>query len=67
MIKVMDMPYSIHELVRQNIDNTFTIFINAHDCAERQQLSIKHAINHIRNGDFNDMGINASMLEVDRH
>lgn len=53
-ILYLDLPYRIHGFVFHDDDQNVCIVINAHDCWERQQQTIQHELEHIRNGDMYD-------------
>lgn len=63
--QVIDMDVLVGEQVVKNKDDSYTIFLNARLSYERQLSAYWHAINHIKNGDF-DKG-NADIIEQKAH
>lgn len=63
--QVIDMDVLVGEQVVKNKDDSYTIFLNARLSYERQLAAYWHAINHIKNGDF-DKG-NADIIEQKAH
>lgn len=63
--QVIDMDVLVGEQVVKNKDDSYTIFLNARLSYERQLAAYWHAINHIKNGDF-DKG-NANIIEQKAH
>lgn len=59
------MDVLVGEQVVKNKDDSYTIFLNARLSYERQVAAYWHAINHIKNGDF-DKG-NADIIEQKAH
>ena len=43
---------SVNEMVTENEDGSFTIFVNNNLCDSKRLKAINHAIWHIRNRDF---------------
>ena len=52
VIRIVDMPHGIHGSVTPNDDGTFSVYINARDCCERQRKAADHERKHIENDDF---------------
>ena len=65
-VYLVDLPHEVHECVRENTDNTYTVVVNARDCRERQIESVNHAIRHIEEDDFREE-VDVNNLEFDRH
>lgn len=42
----------VNEAVTENEDGSYTIFVNNNLCESKRIRAIKHAIDHIKNGDF---------------
>ena len=63
--QVIDMDVLVGEQVVKNKDDSYTIFLNARLSYERQLAAYWHAINHIKNGNF-DKG-NADIIEQKAH
>ena len=51
LVDLKDSP--AEEVVVQNEDGSYTVFINARIAYERQQEALEHAMRHIDNDDFN--------------
>lgn len=43
---------SVNEMVTENEDGSFTIFVNSNLCESKRMRAINHAIMHIKNRDF---------------
>ena len=43
---------TVNEVITENEDSSFTIFINANLCESKRLKAINHAIRHIREHDF---------------
>ena len=69
-IEYMDLPCKIHGLTAYYFDEDgqafYTVFVNARDSIERQQKTLQHELDHIRNGDLCTM-LSVQDLEVLRH
>lgn len=59
------MDVLVGEQVVKNKDDSYTIFLNARLSCERQLSAYWHAINHIKNGDFEKT--NADTIEKNAH
>ena len=51
-VQILDMDTLIPEQLVKNPDNSYTIFINARLSREAQLKAYQHALNHIKNEDF---------------
>lgn len=51
-VQVLDMDTMIPEQLIKNSDDSYTIFINARLSQEAQLKAYQHALNHIKNDDF---------------
>lgn len=51
-VQVLDMDTMVSEQLVKNSDNSYTIFINARLSREAQLKAYRHALNHIKNEDF---------------
>ena len=51
-VKILDMDTMVPEHLVKNADDTYTIFINARLSQESRLKSYLHALNHIKNRDF---------------
>lgn len=63
--KIIDMDVLVGEQITANSDGSYTIFLNARLSHERQLSAYWHAINHIKNGDFDKD--NANAIEKEAH
>ena len=43
---------TVNEAVTENEDGSYTIFVNKSLCESKQIKAINHALNHIKNNDF---------------
>lgn len=43
---------NVNEVVTENEDGSFTIFVNENLCDSKRMKAINHAFRHIRNRDF---------------
>ncbi len=59
------MDVLVGEQIVKNKDDSYTIFLNARLSYERQLSAYQHAINHIKNGDFDKD--NADAIEQEAH
>jgi hypothetical protein len=66
-IHVIKMPHDIHGFSCPHIDGSFSIYLNAYDCRERQTQAYENEIKHIEDGDYAQCGIVVDMLEAERH
>lgn len=51
-VEIIDMDTTAEEMVTENADGSYTIFINARIAFNRQQEAVEHAIRHIKDQDF---------------
>ena len=51
-VSVLDMVYGIRESVHPNPDGSYTIFLNAHYNSDTLQRAYLHALEHIKNHDW---------------
>lgn len=63
--QLIDMDVLISEQIVRNRDDSYTIFLNSRLNHERQMAAYWHAINHIKNGDFDKE--NADVIEQKAH
>ena len=58
-VRLVDFPTTkVSEAVTQNVDGSYTIFINS-KMANREQISAyAHALRHIKSGDFEKNDVN---------
>lgn len=66
-VYIVDLPHEVHECVRENIDNTYTVIVNARDCREKQDESVRHALSHIEQCDFDKIEMSVNEIESHRH
>jgi len=62
----LDMPVSIPGFVKANPDTTYTIILNARHTQERRMRAYRHEMNHIINGDYDQLR-DADVLEISNH
>ena len=63
--RIIDMDTLIGEQVVKNVDDSYTILLNARLSSEKQMECYRHALNHINNNDF-EKEI-ADKIEFDSH
>ena len=51
-VVLIDLDEMIGESIMQNSDDSYTIIINSKWSAEMQKKCFEHALNHVRNNDF---------------
>lgn len=56
---------SVNEMVTENEDGSFTIFVNSNLCESKRMRAINHAITHIKNRDFEKE--NVQEIELHAH
>lgn len=56
---------TVNEMVTENEDGSFTIFVNNNLCDSKRLKAINHAIGHIKNRDFEKADIQE--IEVSAH
>lgn len=67
IVTVMDFKTTeIHEIVTPNPDGTYSIFLNARDCREKNMESYLHALGHIMNDDFDKFDVQEIETEAHR-
>ena len=64
-VHIMDLPGSAEEAVTENEDGTYSIFIDAQLSPLGREKAYQHAIEHIKNGDFEKE--NVQEIELDAH
>lgn len=64
-VRYLDMDVNVSEHIVQNPDGSYTIFLNSRLSWERLQEAYDHAINHIKNCDFEKT--DAQKIEYDAH
>ena len=57
----------IKETVTENEDGTYSIFLNARHTAENRLQAYLHAVEHIRNNDFEKKNADIDSIEAERH
>lgn len=62
---LMDMEYGIHEQVIKASDGHHTILLNARDADNQRMKGYEHAIEHLRNDDFEKADV--QKIETDAH
>lgn len=43
-----------NEAITENEDGSYTIFVNPNLCESKRMKAIRHALNHIKDGDFGE-------------
>ena len=56
---------TVNEVITENEDNSFTIFINANLCESKRLKAINHVIRHIKERDFEK--IDVQKIEMSAH
>ena len=65
-IRLIDLPYSVDELVSLDEEGFANIYLNARHSYEKQKKSLRHAIKHLDNDDFyNNKDIQTVEREAD--
>ncbi len=64
-VQLMDMDTMIPEHLVKNDDDTYTIFLNARLSKDRQLKSYYHALQHIKENDFEE--VNVQKIELEAH
>lgn len=64
-VQLMDMDTMIPEHLVKNDDDTYTIFLNARLSKDRQLKSYFHALQHIKENDFEE--VNVQKIELEAH
>ena len=52
IVKLLDLPYAVHGLLRQNEDSSYTILLNSRDSLERNRQAYQHELKHLSRNDF---------------
>lgn len=63
-VQLMDMDTKIPEHLVKNDDDTYTIFLNARLSRDRQLRSYYHALQHIKENDFEEEDVQEIELEA---
>ena len=64
-VVMLDMDLMVHEQITKNNDDSFTIFLNSKLTSEARLIAYEHAMQHIRNKDFDKN--NVDEIELDAH
>lgn len=64
-VHLLNLPDGTSETVSENSDGTYSIFINARLSTDRQLRAYRHALKHIRSGDFDKIDVQA--IELNAH
>ena len=62
---LMDLPPMVGETIFHNADDSFTILINSRWSTSRQKDCFEHALNHVRNDDWEKE--NVQEIEYENH
>lgn len=65
-VRIEDIPTTLHSLVRENPDDSYTVILNARMNHETQCAALKHEIEHMRFDDMNSTE-SADAIELIRH
>ena len=65
IVKLLDLPYAVHGLLRQNEDSSYTILLNSRDSLERNRQAYQHELIHLNLNDF--CHGNVSVQEKEAH
>lgn len=64
-VRFLDLPCTVHGLLRQNEDSSYTILLNSRDSLERNRQAYQHELNHLNRNDFRQG--NVSVQEKEAH
>lgn len=65
-VRLIDLPYSVDEMVSIDEEGFASIFLNARHSHEQQQKSLRHALRHLDKDDFyNDKDIRTVEARAD--
>ena len=64
-VQLLDMELGVHEQIVKNSDDTFTIFINTRYSSDSQIEAFNHALEHIRNDDYEKTDV--QLIELEAH
>ena len=65
-VRLIDLPYSVDEMVSLDEEGFASIYLNARHSYEKQRKSLRHAIRHLNGNDFyNDKDIRTIEQEAD--
>ena len=64
-IFLVGMPYSVHELISPTADGEYNIYINSILSNAKRIEAYHHALEHIKNGDFDANNIGADVQEIE--
>ena len=62
---LIDLDTMVGETICKNADDSFTVFINSRWSSEMQKRCFCHALDHIRNNDWEKNDVN--QIEKERH
>ena len=67
-VQLVDLKISsVDELVRHNEDDSYTIILNSRQASNRLERAYRHALWHIKNGDFCDRERSIGEIECLAH
>lgn len=55
IIRLIDMPETIHGVTRKDAEGDYNIYLNAKLCADARAEAFRHEIEHIRRGHFYEL------------
>lgn len=64
-VVITDLDNMIGECICHNADDSYTIFLNSRWSSEEQRFCLLHALDHVRNNDWEKYDINE--IERERH
>ena len=64
-VHLLDNMGKVNEMVTENEDCSYSIFINGHLCETKRLKAFQHAMSHITEGDFSKNDI--QKIEYDAH
>lgn len=64
-VYIIDLESSVPEVVTENPDGSYSVFLNARYSYERQRESYRHACRHIERCDFERLDV--QMIEKEAH
>lgn len=55
IFRYVDLPCETHGFVKEDADGNYNIYINARMSLDMQRKTIRHELNHVRNGDIDSI------------
>lgn len=66
IVKLLDLPGTVHSFVISNADQTYTIVLNSKLNYEQNMISYEHELKHILNGDY-EKKCSVDLIEINAH